>query len=58
MRSYRRPRRLAFGRRLVPASEICPVGSGLNIAYEAVDRHTTGPWQPVALRCLAESGVP
>ena len=31
-----------------------PGGSGLNIAYEAVDRHTTGPFASrVALRCLA-----
>ena len=36
-----------------------PGGSGLNIAYEAVDRHTTGPFASrVALRCLAESGPP
>ena len=36
-----------------------PGGSGLNIAYEAVDRHTTGPFAGrVALRCLAESGTP
>jgi hypothetical protein len=36
-----------------------PGGSGLNIAYEAVDRHNTGPFASrVALRCLAESGAP
>jgi len=35
-----------------------PGGLGLNIAYEAVDRHATGPAAGrVALRCLSESGA-
>ncbi|HEY7540976.1 MAG TPA: acetate--CoA ligase [Methylomirabilota bacterium] len=35
-----------------------PAGRGLNIAYEAVDRHATGPRRDrVALRWLAKSGA-
>ena len=35
-----------------------PGGRGLNIAYEAVDRHATGPRRDhVALRCIERSGA-
>ncbi|HET6965448.1 MAG TPA: acetate--CoA ligase [Acidimicrobiales bacterium] len=35
-----------------------PGGGGLNIAYEAVDRHASGPaWSKVALRCLSRDGA-
>jgi acetyl-CoA synthetase len=35
-----------------------PAGHGLNIAYEAVDRHAGGPWgEQVALRWLGKDGA-
>jgi acetyl-CoA synthetase len=55
---YEHERSSAVWRRARESLDGLPGGAGLNIAYEAVDRHAHGPRRDqLAIRCLGRSGV-